>query len=80
MHCPTAFLKQFAASLNGPLSDLKNLIKIRQIQFSYLSPATKMFPRFVTQSQCDQIGLFIGLCVTFQSHWQQLICPNLPHS
>ena len=25
--------------------------------------------------QCDQIGLFIGLC----GLWQQLICPNLPH-
>ena len=30
--------------------------------------------------QCDQIGQFIGLWATFQSHWQQLICPNLPHS
>ena len=29
--------------------------------------------------QCDQIWRFIGLCATFQSLWQQLICPNLPH-
>ena len=31
------------------------------------------------QVQCDQIGRFIGLCTTFQSLQQQLICPNLPH-
>ena len=30
--------------------------------------------------QCDQIGQFIGLWATFQSLWQQLVCPNLPHS
>ena len=30
--------------------------------------------------QCDQIGRFIGLSATFQSLWQQLICPNLPDS
>ena len=30
--------------------------------------------------QCDQIGRFIGLWATFQSLWQKLICPNLPHS
>ena len=30
--------------------------------------------------QCDQIGRFIGLWATFQSLWQQLICPNLLHS
>ena len=31
-------------------------------------------------SQCDQIGQFIGLWAIFQSLWQQLIYPNLPHS
>ena len=30
--------------------------------------------------QCDQISRFFGLWANFQSHWQQLICPNLPHS
>ena len=30
--------------------------------------------------QCDQIGRFNGLWATFQSFWQQLICPNLLHS
>ena len=30
--------------------------------------------------QCDQIGRFFGLWASFQSLWQQLICPNLPHS
>ena len=34
----------------------------------------------VPQPQCDQIGRFIGFWATFQSLWQQLICPNLPHS
>ena len=28
--------------------------------------------------QCDKIGRFIGLWVTFYSLCQQLICPNLP--
>ena len=28
--------------------------------------------------QCDQIWQFFGLWATFWSHWQQLICPNLP--
>ena len=27
-------------------------------------------------NQCDQIGRFIGLWATFQSLWQQLICPS----
>ena len=31
-------------------------------------------------NQCDQIGRFIGLWATFKSLWQQLICPNFPHS
>ena len=31
-------------------------------------------------SQCDQSEQFIGLWATFLSIWQQLICPNLPHS
>ena len=31
-------------------------------------------------NQCDQIGRFIGLWATFQSLWQQLVCPNHPHS
>ena len=30
--------------------------------------------------QYDQIGRFIRLWATFWSIWQQLICPNLPHS
>ena len=34
----------------------------------------------VTCHQCDQIGKFIVLWATFQSLWQQLIHPNLPHS
>ena len=34
----------------------------------------------VTHIHFDQIGRFIGLWANFQSLWQQLICPNLPHS
>ena len=34
----------------------------------------------VPSFQCDQIKQFIGLLATFQSLWQQLVCPNLPHS
>ena len=34
----------------------------------------------VDPTQCDQIGRFFGLWASFQSLWQQLICPNLPHS
>ena len=30
--------------------------------------------------QCDQIGRFIGLWAPFQSLWQHLVGPNLPHS
>ena len=30
--------------------------------------------------QCDQIGWFIGLWATFESLWQQLFSPTLPHS
>ena len=36
--------------------------------------------RIFCHEQCDQIGRFIGLWATFQSLWQQLICPILPHS
>ena len=30
--------------------------------------------------QCDQIWRFFGIWATFQSLWQQLICPNILHS
>ena len=30
-------------------------------------------------AQCDQIGRFVALWVTFQSLCQQLFCPNRPH-
>ena len=33
-----------------------------------------------TWVHCDQIERFIGLWATFQSLWQQLICPNLLNS
>ena len=33
----------------------------------------------VCVNQCDQIWRFIALWATFQSHWQQLFCPNCPH-
>ena len=33
----------------------------------------------VSKIQCDQIGRFIELWATFQSLWQQLICPNHPY-
>ena len=35
---------------------------------------------FVAYPQYDQIGRFIVLWTTFQSLWQQLVCPNRPHS
>ena len=33
----------------------------------------------ISHNQCDQIGRFIGLWGNFESLWQQLISPNLPH-
>ena len=35
---------------------------------------------FGVDNLCDQIGRFIGLWASFQSLWQQLVCPKLPHS
>ena len=40
---------------------------------------TKLNKKEDGTDQCDQIGRFIGLWAPF-SLWQQLICPNLPHS
>ena len=37
----------------------------------------KIWSRWTWQ-QCDQIGRFIW--ATFRSLWQQVVCPNLPHS
>ena len=31
-------------------------------------------------NQCAQIVQFIGLWADFQSLWQQLVYPNVPHS
>ena len=42
--------------------------------------STEVWRPFISYHQCDQNGEFIGLCATFYSLWQQLICPNLPHS
>ena len=52
-------------------------------QFSQLEESPRFIPvkrkvltiaiAIVSDNQCDQIGRFFGL-------WQQLICPNLPHS
>ena len=30
------------------------------------------------EGQCDQIGRFIGLWATFQSHWHQINLPKSP--
>ena len=50
----------------------KSEIKIRfSLNYSFVS---------LGYFQCDQIGRFIGLWATFKRLWQQLICPNLPHS
>ena len=38
-----------------------------------------LFSYFILSlQQCDQIWRFFGLWATFESLWQQLICPNLP--
>ena len=50
-------------------------------------PCTKLFSPFaaangamvVAQLQCDQICAIYWTLGNFKSHWQQLICPNLPH-
>ena len=45
--------------------------------------ASPLDPHLVRNWACDQddqIGQFIGLWTNFQSLWQQLIYPNLPHS
>ena len=41
-------------------------------------PTLKLWYKF--GDQCDQIGRFFELWATFYGLWQQLICPNLPHS
>ena len=41
-----------------------------------LSPCPKPGSLASSPLQCDQIGQFIELWATFQSLWQQLICPN----
>ena len=53
---------------------------IIDIQINYYFSAKNAKNEFSSSDQCDQIGRFIGLWATFKSLWQQLICPNLPHS
>ena len=50
-------------------------IGIGQRIFTYFVKEVSLY-----SCQCDQIWRFIGLWATFWSLWQQLICPNLPHS
>ena len=47
---------------------------------SILSLAHRAHFHQVGSLQCYQIGRFIGPWATFQSLWQRLFCPNLPHS
>ena len=59
-----------------------------RLSHSYLSwpwPSRRPAPLkqvrlYLHRDTCDQIGRFIGLWATFSCLWQQLICPNLPHS
>ena len=51
-----------------------------QIFTIFLSAISRQsFSSKIASFQCDQIGRFIRLWATFQSLWQQLICPNRPH-
>ena len=43
-----------------------------------LSVCTGRYRSNIYWNQCAQIVRFIGVWETFQSLWQQLICPNLP--
>ena len=52
---------------------------LRQIILIIIQPNFNLH-HFSICRQCDQIWRFIGLLASFQSQWQQLICPNLPHS
>ena len=69
------------------LNEMTVLFAFLQYQKSYLNCATHFFnfPPVskslleVPQEQCDQIGRFFALWATFQSLWQQLVCPNLQH-
>ena len=54
--------------------------KIEQNLTNILKIGSKFGRVLAPQVQCDQIGRFIGLWATFESLWQQLICPNLLHS
>ena len=66
-------LKYFKKNPNPILSSFIVVIDIHA-----LTPP----PHFGQQvsNHCDPIGRFIGLWATFQSLWQQSICPNLPLS
>ena len=51
------------------------------LRFLHISHSTTAFKKTSLSNtfwQCDQIGRFIGLWATFESLWQQFICPNLP--
>ena len=50
------------------------------IGWKQLLPPWTWWTRQERCDQCDQIGQFIGLWATFQSLWQKLVFPNLPHS
>ena len=70
-----------------PILYMKNIILLRSVQarcnnlhlMQWMVAFMKNW-KFPISNQCDQIWQFIGLWASFKSFWQQLICPNLPHS
>ena len=82
--CCQRLYKVAQSPINRPIWSHWRGLKINAQQwlfnYSVWSLFILNFKRGWVQTQCDQIGRFIGLWATFYSVWQQLICPNLPHS
>ena len=77
--------KRFVLTCRVFSTAAQSLVRFRITANYFIDPKRVSFEQRrvsskVTHEQCDQIGRFIGLWVTFQSRWQQIICPNLLHS
>ena len=76
----TGMSRSFSSSSSSSFPDICQSTIRRQASIKRKTRVGAVLKQAMYGKQCDQIWQFIELWASFYSLWEQLICPNLPHS